>query len=99
MIRHIVAFRMASDDADTRAEHALEAARRLNALLGVVPSLRAMSAGANVLAAGQNFDLALVADFDDEQGLEDYLVHPAHEEAAAYIGSVRGERVAVDFML
>ena len=58
-----------------------------------------MTAGGNVLALGQNWDLALVADFDDEDGLNAYLVHPAHEAAAAYIGSVRGDRVAVDIVI
>ncbi|WP_431802910.1 Dabb family protein [Microbacterium sp. bgisy203] len=96
-LRHVVAFRMAAEDADTRAAHAADAAARLNALLGVVPSLRAMSAGANTLFPGDNWDLVLVADFDDAEGLAAYAVHPVHEEVAAFIGSVRADRVAVDF--
>lgn len=96
MIRHIVAFRLAADDAATRTEQAAEAARRLNALYGVVPTLRTMSAGANTLYPGENWDLVLVADFDDEAGLDAYQVHPAHQEVVAYIGSIRSDRVAVD---
>ena len=96
-LRHVVAFRMASDDAAVRAAHAADAAARLNALVGVVPSLRAMSAGANTLFPGENWDLVLVADFDDAAGLAAYATHPVHEEVAAFIGSVRAERVAVDF--
>lgn len=99
MIRHIVAFQMAAADVAQRAADAAECARRLNALVGVVPSLRAMTAGANMLALGTNWDVALVADFDDEAGLEAYLVHPDHEAAAAYIGTVRGDRVAVDILI
>lgn len=97
MIRHIVAFALAADDADTRAAQAAEAARRLEALVGVVPTLRAMSAGANALELPGNWDLALVADFDDAAGLDAYQVHPAHEEVAAFIGGIRSDRVAVDF--
>lgn len=96
-LRHVVAFRLAAEDADTRAEQAAEAARRLNALVGVAPTLRAMSAGANTLFPGENWDLVLVADFDDAAGLAAYATHPVHEEVVAYIGSVRAERVAVDF--
>ncbi|MFM9745363.1 Dabb family protein, partial [Streptomyces brasiliscabiei] len=98
-LRHVVAFRMAAEDAADRAAHAAEAARRLNALEGVVPSLRAMSAGANTLFPDQHWDLVLVADFDDAEGLAAYAVHPVHEEVAGYIGSVRADRVAVDFEL
>ncbi|RLK52810.1 Dabb family protein [Microbacterium telephonicum] len=96
-LRHVVAFRMAAADADTRAAHAADAAARLNGLRGVVPSLRAMTAGANTLFPAQNWDLVLVADFDDAEGLAAYAVHPEHEEVAAFIGSVRSDRVAVDF--
>ncbi|GAA3911496.1 Dabb family protein [Microbacterium invictum] len=96
MIRHIVSFRLAARDAGVRAEQAAEAARRLNALNGVVPTLRAMSAGGNMLSPDVNWDLVLVADFDDEAGLNAYQVHPAHQEVAAYIGTIRADRVAVD---
>ncbi|BDV31685.1 Dabb family protein [Microbacterium terricola] len=99
MIRHIVAFTLAAEDPAVRAEQAAEAARQLNALLGVVPTLRTMTAGANTLALGTNWDLALVADFDDEAGLDAYQVHPQHQEVVAYIGSIRKERIAVDFEL
>lgn len=99
MIRHVVAFRLSAPVAGTRAEQAAEAARQLNALVGVVPTLRAMSAGANMLAPDANWDLVLVADFDDEAGLDAYQVHPAHKDVTAYIGSIRAERVAVDFTI
>ncbi|MCR2799914.1 MULTISPECIES: Dabb family protein [unclassified Microbacterium] len=97
MIRHVVAFKLADTDPAVRAVQAAEAARRLTALVGVVPSLRAMSAGANALDLPGNWELVLVADFDDAAGLDAYQVHPAHEEVAAFIGGIRSDRVAVDF--
>jgi hypothetical protein len=96
MIRHIVAFKLAADDAGTRAAQAAEAGRRLEALVGDVPTLRAVSASANALDLPGNWDLALVADFDGAAGLDAYQVHPAHEEVAAFIGGIRSDRVAVD---
>ena len=98
-LRHVVAFRMAAADAADRAAHAAEAARRLNALVGVVPTLRAMSAGANVLFPDQNWDLVLVADFDDQDGLDAYQVHPAHQEVVGFVRSVVADRAACDFEL
>lgn len=99
MIRHIVAFRLADPDPAVRTAQAAEAGRRLEALVGVVPSLRAMSAGANALDLPGNWDLALVADFDDAAGLDAYQVHPAHEEVARFIGGIRADRVAVDLTI
>ena len=46
MIRHVVSWKLAEPDAALRGEQAAEVARRLNALMGVVPELRAVSAGA-----------------------------------------------------
>jgi len=96
MIRHVAAFQLADTDPAVRTAQATEAGRRLEALVGVVPSLRAMSAGANALDLPGNWDLVLVADFDDAAGLDAYQVHPAHEEVAAFIGGIRSDRVAVD---
>lgn len=99
MIRHVVTWKLAADDAATRAEQAAEVARRLNALDGVVPQLRSITAGANVAYPDANWDVTLVADVDSIAALEEYQVHPAHEEVVAYVRSVIASRVAVDFEL
>ena len=99
MIRHVVSWKLAEKDAEVRAEQAAEVARRLNALMGVVPELRAVSAGANVAHPDDNWDVTLVADVDSLDALEAYQVHPAHKEVGAYIKSVVESRVAVDFEL
>ncbi|MDJ1114704.1 Dabb family protein [Microbacterium dauci] len=97
MIRHVVSWKMAAQDAAERAEHAAEVARRLASLEGVVPSLRSLSVGVNVAYPDTNADVALVADFDDIEALEAYQVHPAHQDVAAYVRSVVASRAAVDF--
>lgn len=96
-IRHVVAWKLAAEDADTRAQQAAEVARRLAGLVGVVPSIRALSAGPNAAYADANVDVAVVMDFDDVAGLDAYQTHPAHQEVAAYIRSVVAGRMAVDF--
>ncbi|KQQ65264.1 Dabb family protein [Microbacterium sp. Leaf320] len=97
MIRHVVTWKLAAEDAGERAEQAAEVARRLNALDGVVPQLRSISAGANAAYPDANWDVTLVADFDSIAALEEYQVHPAHEEVVAYVRSVVASRAAVDF--
>ncbi|MFK4759996.1 Dabb family protein [Microbacterium sp. ZW T5_45] len=96
-IRHVVTWKLAAEDAAVRAEQAAEVARRLNALDGVVPQLRSISAGANAAYPDANWDVTLVADFDSIEELEAYQVHPAHEDVVAYVRSVVASRVAVDF--
>ena len=96
-VRHVVTWKLASEDAAERAAQAAEVARRLNALDGVVPQLLSISAGANAHYPDVNWDVTLIADFASLEALEQYQVHPAHEEAAEYIRSVVASRVAVDF--
>lgn len=95
-IRHVVAWKLAAEDAATRADQAAEVARRLNALDGVVPQLRSIWAGANDVYPDTNWDVTLVAEFESVEALEQYQVHPVHEEVAGYIRSVVSGRVAVD---
>lgn len=98
-IRHVVTWKLATEDATERDAQAQEIARRLNALDGVIDGMLAISAGANTLFPGANWDATLVADFEDEAALEAYQVHPAHVEAAGYIKLVVAGRVAVDFTI
>ncbi|MGN8026779.1 Dabb family protein [Microbacterium sp. 22242] len=96
-LRHVVSWKMAAEDPAVRAEHAAGVASRLAALVGVVPEIRALSTGVNTAYPDANWDVALVADFDDVDGLEAYQVHPAHQDVVAYVRSVVGARTAVDF--
>lgn len=98
-VRHVVMWKLAADDPTERAAHAAEVAGRLRSLEGVVPQLRSISAGANVAYPETNWDVTLVADFDSVAAIEEYQVHPAHEEVAVFIRSVVASRVAVDFEL
>lgn len=98
-IRHVVMWKLAAEDATERAQQAAEVARRLNALEGVVPQARSISAGSNVAYPEVNWDVTLVADFDSVAAIEAYQVHPAHEEVAVFIRSVVASRAAVDFEL
>ena len=97
MIRHVVIWKMAAADADTRAEHAAEVVRLLRGLETAVPVIRSLSVGTNAAVPEANADVSLVMDVDDLDALEAYQTHPAHQEVAAYIRSVAGGRMAVDF--
>lgn len=96
-IRHIVLWKLAAEDADTRALHAEQIAERLRALPPVISEIRHLEVGPNVAYPQTNSDVALLIDFDDVEALEAYQVHPAHQEAAAFIRSVVSDRAAVDY--
>lgn len=96
-IRHVVSWKLAAEDAATRHEQAVEVARRLTGLQAEIPQILSISAGANVAYPDANWDVTLVADFATLEALEEYQVHPAHVEVAAFVRSVVASRASVDF--
>lgn len=96
MIRHIVAWRLATEDPAEKSAQGQKIAEGLLALRGVVPSIEAISVGPDVVG-GTNWDVALVADFADQAALDAYQNHPDHQAVVAYVRSVVADRVAVDF--
>jgi hypothetical protein len=96
-IRHVVAWKLAAADAATRAEQAAEISRLLHTLPSLVPEIRDLEVGINALELEGNFDVVLIADFDDEDALQRYGAHPEHQKVASYIHSVVADRTAVDY--
>jgi hypothetical protein len=100
MIKHIVFFKFKEEACGhTKTENLLAAKTGLEGLLGKVPSLRSMTAGPNAVPGPTSWDFALIAEFDDVDGLRTYTDHPEHKKIAAFIAEARYERAAVDYEL
>lgn len=95
-LRHVVAWKLATEDETLRRAQAARMTEALLGLKGVVPELIDITVGADVLGGG-NWDVALVADVADAAALDAYQRHPAHEAIVGYVRSVVSDRVAVDF--
>lgn len=98
MITHLVFFRLKPQaDGRTACENSRLLVRKLNALKGTVPTLRALQTGCNLIEADDAYDVGLMTQFDDPEGLEAYRVHPAHQEVVDFVNAVTDARAAVDF--
>ena len=95
MIRHIVSWQLAAADRAEKATAAAGIQVRLDALVGVVEEIRSLQVGFDV-AGGDNWDVVLIADFDDLEAVVRYQVHPEHQKVGAFIRSVVSQRMAVD---
>jgi quinol monooxygenase YgiN len=98
-IRHVVSWKLAATDEAVKAEQAARIRDGLLSLRPLISDIRSLEVGINVLSPGQNHDVVLVADYDDEDALARYVAHPEHEKVVAYIRSVIAERTAVDYVL
>lgn len=99
MIRHIVLWKVSPSAAANTDERDLiitQISQALLDLVGVIPTIKNLSAGPNVVGAEGNWDFGLVADFIDEDALDQYQTHPAHQAVVAQIKAVVSERAAID---
>lgn len=97
MIRHIVLFRLAATDDAQRRDDAHGIAERLEALETQIAGIQSIRVDRDLGLVAGHWDVALVSEHDDNAALEAYQVHPAHKEAAAWIGSVVTDRAVVDY--
>jgi quinol monooxygenase YgiN len=85
MLRHVAMFRWKEDSTDEQKRAARDA---LAALKDKVPSLRAFTVGFDIRRNLNNWDMVLVADFDDQAGLESYFANPVMKAASDLVASV-----------
>lgn len=96
-LRHIVSWKFVGETPQERDAHAAEAVAAIAPLRDSVPSVRALSLHRNELFDGENFDLTLIADFDDAAGLAAYAAHPLHLPVIALMKRITAGRTATDF--
>jgi antibiotic biosynthesis monooxygenase (ABM) superfamily enzyme len=94
MVTHIVFFAFQERD---KTSHMAEAKRRIEAMMGVVPTLKHVEVGINFADEARAMDMALVTQFEDREGLVAYATHPAHLEVIAYIKGVAEYTKVVDY--
>lgn len=96
-LRHIVSWKLGGGSREERDAQAREIADALLPLIDTVPTLRAIDVHRNELFDGDNYDVTLIADFDDTDGLAAYASHPDHVAAGAVVKRHAVGRVATDF--
>jgi len=98
MIKHIVLWKFRDQaEGHTKEENMDTVRARLLALQGVVPQLKSMQIGKDVLHSDMSFDMGLICAFDSLEDLQAYKVHPAHQAVSAFVKLVRTDRVSLDF--
>jgi len=97
-LRHVVTWQLSGDRA-TRDAQAAEITAAILPLAELVPTVRALAVHRNELFDGENWDLTLIADFDDAAGLAVYATHPEHLRVVDIVRQYAVGRVATDFTL
>jgi hypothetical protein len=94
MLRHVAVFVFTPEfDADGLDDWI----ERIRELAAVVPEVRSMSIGRNVITGTHAWQVAIVADFENRAGLDAYNHHPAHQKVLEISGPVKERLATVDF--
>jgi stress responsive alpha/beta barrel protein len=85
MLRHILLFKFRPETSELEREQAFTTLVELGEQC---PTVIGWSVGKNIANSPRAYDMAEVADFNDEAGLVAYKEHPAHREASVFLGAV-----------
>lgn len=95
MLKHVVLFRLKDDkDKEKNIEKLKE---MLEALPGKIPLIRYYEVGVNAVPSDRTYDMCLISAFGSEEDLQEYRVHPAHQEVLEFYGRVKEDTAVVDY--
>lgn len=95
MLRHVVLLKFVDEATQEQRQAVLDG---LASLPPATPAIRSYVFGLDAGIAEGNYDIAVVADFDDAAGYQDYAVHPAHQQVVAErIRPILAARSAVQY--
>lgn len=95
MLVHIVMFQFKEENKETNL---LKVKGMLEALPEKIESLKSMEVGIDISRSERSFDLVLISTFEDQEGLNTYAPHPAHQEVVCVIKEVTTLSKVVDYL-
>ena len=99
MLKHIVMIKLKETSHDGFKARLNTLEEKLMDLKNTIPSLLKMEVGQNISTREAAFDLVLVSEFEDEESLDAYRVHPKHIEVLEYLKKWVAESKVVDYWL
>lgn len=97
MVHHIVLWNLRGELSNTeKREAALRIKKELEAVKEQVDGVVSLKVVIDGLSSG-NRDIALISVFETEEALKAYQVHPAHANAAGFVGTVTANRTCFDY--
>lgn len=93
MVKHIVFFKLENNSDENK-----EIVRaKLLTMKEKIDILRNIEVGINFAQEDRAYDLALLTDFNDQDALKNYAIHPYHLEIIAFMKQVTLSSKVVDY--
>jgi hypothetical protein len=98
VLKHIVIWKIAGETPAAKLENGAKVSAALLTLPSLIPEIISMNVASNGVAIDRNGDLVLIAEFQDEAGLQTYVEHPEHVNVVGQIKQFLVERTAIDIL-
>lgn len=95
MLTHIVCWKYKAETTEQEIEMHIA---KLKNLPNVISNILSFDVGRDVLHLERSFDTGLVAAYPDREALDEYTIHPDHQEVAALGKQIAEKVVSVDFL-
>ncbi|HEU0253090.1 MAG TPA: Dabb family protein [Pyrinomonadaceae bacterium] len=95
MLTHIVVWKYRDDVEQFAREEHVNLLRKLGK---IIPEVKSLSVGFDILFLPRSYDTGLVAVFADQAALDAYTVHPEHVKVAEFGRSISQHVASVDFI-
>jgi hypothetical protein len=100
MLRHVVMWKFKEEaEGKTKDENCKIIKERLEALPARIPFIKRLEVGINESVSSMSSDMVLITEFDSQEDLDLYAVHPNHVQVSEYVSKVRTSRTVVDYSL
>ena len=97
MIRHVVMWKLKeSGEGKTKKENMEWIRDHLYALTSVIPEIKKMEIGFDLMGTEMSMDLMLLTEFESVEEMKRYAEHPEHLKVSAYVRKVIETRVVLD---
>jgi hypothetical protein len=95
MLVHIVMFQFKDENKDSNMARVKT---MLEGLPSQIQTLKSMEVGIDISCSERSFDMVLTSTFDDQEGLNVYAPHSAHQEVVSVIKEVTTLSKVVDYI-
>lgn len=97
MIRHVVMWKFKEFAEGKSKEEIMQYIKNsLMALRPLIPQIKLMEIGFDILHTDMSYDMLLITEFDNLSDLEFYKNHPEHKKVSEYVAKVRTGRAVAD---
>lgn len=98
MVKHVVMWKLKDEaEGNDKSENEAIMMTKLQKLASKISAIKTLEVGKNHNNSDAAYDLVLITTHEDNEALAAYIKHPAHQEAALFIGKVVALRCVVDF--